>query len=1548
MESLVSYILKQVAENRLSNTEAKVMLSEIQGSKKSINDDIAIIGIACKFPGADDVVAYWENLLKCENSIKPFPEERKVLPKELGLEHLYPSGGYLGEIDKFDAAFFRISPQEAKWMAPDQRLMIETAWAAVEDSGYGASKIKGTRTGVYIGHDRSNGKDYRHYCIDMNEADPMVSTGSYPSILAGRISYIMDLKGPSMVIDTACSSGLVSVHEACKAIKNNECDMAIAGGVYIRVAALKDGGLSAVESEGLFHRSFDDRTQGMIGGEGVAAVILKPVDKALEDKDYIYAVIKGSAVNNDGASSGMTAPSAETQEELFVRAWRKMKVNPENIAYIEAQGSGTKIGDTIEVTALTNAFRRFTQKRQFCALGTVKPNIGHSVSSSGLASLIKVALSLKNRKIPATINFDIPNRFIGFCESPVFINDKLREWHKSDIPQLAGVSAFGFSGTNCHMILEEAPEIVADVKVVETKLSILTFSAKHKDVLDDLVKSYVSYLDKNPEIELEDICYTANTGRGHYEYRFSVIVKEKEELKEKLIQVLNCGFKTDTDRGIYYGIHKVVATSKSSVEEGKITDLEKQKLSKETFESVNTLLGSEENYKAALQILGSNYVQGADIRWEELIYKNWQRKKVNVPGYPFKRTRHWAELSKGMFLSISSDEYEQVDTNQYNTKNSVHKLLGRCLADTICHTTYQNRLEPGDWILGDHKIIGTSIMPGTGLIEMAREACSRHFGHNNLRMEEITFLKAIYLNSNPREISTVLKKEEGYLEFIICSKQGEKWVKHVEGKAYEVAEQLEMIYELEEAKKRCIKQKDKEFLLKRNDNVEFCTRWDCIEEIFTGEEEILAKIRLPNDFIGDLREFVMHPGMMENAVNIEMRIDKANMYLPESYGTIEFYNKMPQNIYSHIKQKGLIQESGFISYDIILMDTDGKVFSKIEDYKIKKAGFSNTDTDLYYHFEWISCPNDENEKKLSQGTVLLFRDELGIAQKAAELLRSEGREVIEVDFGNGYRKIDVNNFIVGDSEDSYLKLLNEIKNRDITQVLHMMSLGKSDELAEDIQTQMITQRKSIYSIFYLIRSIVASECKGDMDILMVSDHAYEVTGDEDEIKPMNTAFLSIGKVISTEHSNLKCRCLDIDHETTADEIVNEVLLNSSQYLIARRNGKRFIEELRCLDLEARKVKEQTIRSEGIYIVTGGTGGIGLAVSERIASKSPVNLCLVNRSKFPEREMWDSILENEEKNGLAEKIKIIRGIEKSGGKVICRSADVANESQMKALFDDMREKFGRINGVIHSAGQVDGDLITNREEKDIFSVLAPKIQGTYIIGKLLSQDSPDFFVLFSSMATLIGCRNMIDYTAANAYQDSYALYGKKKGQRVIAINWPAWSETGAAITHSVKGTDNFSLFNALSTVKGSNAFEDILKMDLPRVIVGELNNNCEALHMPELLTFKLSEEINPASGDFIKGKGWNTRTELKGRDNLGEYTDIEKAIAQIWGVMFGLTEIGVEDSFFDLGGNSFIAIRLEAEIEKKYNIKCNIGWEIVDYETLEKLAAYVQRKINEQQ
>lgn len=621
--------------------------------------DIAIIGLSLKMPKADNANEFWNNISMGKDCVMDFPEDRKKDAMAY-MNYMMKNNGaikfsrfaYLDEIDKFDYRYFHITPKEASLMDPRQRLFLQCAFEAIEDAGYGGNKIVGTRTGVYLGLSDLGGINYRQIVFDVEpEFTILSSTGNTPAMFSSRISYILDLKGPSMLVDTACSSSLVAVHLACQAIKNGECQMAIAGGVRVYLEPIESNYKLGIESTDGKTRSFDDSSKGTGSGEGVAALLLKPLNQAIKDGDNIYAIIKGTAINHDGSSIGITAPNAVAQADVIERAWKDADIDPETISYIEAHGTGTELGDPIEIDGIQRAFKKYTNKKQFCAIGTVKTNIGHLNDVSGVAGMIKAILSMKHKEIPPSINFNKPNRKIDFSRSPVYLNDIKKEWKSKGNPRRCSVSSFGISGTNCHVVLEEYLPLKQDTcwneKIVDggsSEMQILALSAKSKSSLKELVKRYKRMAEDNKLENVDDICYTANTGRGHYNYRIAIIIRKGEKLEDKILKIKEEGFEESGEKDYYYGEYEVVSNKKNDRTNREITEDDIRNVSKEANLKLDMYgLKGKENV-SILRELCKYYIRGAEIDWEKL-YVGEKRKKVNLPLYPFEKERCWIKIA---------------------------------------------------------------------------------------------------------------------------------------------------------------------------------------------------------------------------------------------------------------------------------------------------------------------------------------------------------------------------------------------------------------------------------------------------------------------------------------------------------------------------------------------------------------------------------------------------------------------------------------------------------------------------------------------------------------------------------------------------------------------------------------------------------------------------------------------------------------------------------------------------------------------------------------
>ncbi|PQP81878.1 non-ribosomal peptide synthetase [Paenibacillus sp. PCH8] len=619
--------------------------------------DIAIIGLSLKFPGASNASEFWHVLESGSHHIQDYPENRikdaadylQSIRSEMD-EIQWIKGGYLDQIDQFDYSFFGITPKTAQFMDPNQRMFLQTAWHTIEDAGYAGEGINGRNVGVYVGYSKV-GYDYERLVTANYPAElKNYIIGNLPSVLASRIAYFLNLKGPALTMDTACSSSLVAVHMACKGLLAGDCEMAIAGGIRTALLPISIG--LDMESPDALTRTFSEDANGTGFGEGVGAVMLKPMQQAMKDGDHIYGVIKGSAINQDGKTVGITAPNPESQTNVIEQAWKEAGISPDTLNFIEAHGTGTKLGDPVEFNALRKAFEKYTDRKQFCAIGSAKANIGHGFEAAGIAGLIKSILMFQHRKIPPLVHFDKPNPMLKFEASPFYVNQDVMAFGQEESPLRCGVSSFGFSGTNAHVVLEEyVPSKTVDRRMSQEP-NLFVLSAATERALDELVRTYHQYLTDHTDVSIQQICYTASTGRANLDYRLAIVITSTQALHEKLQQIASGEGKLPN---VYFGYAKKDKTL--------VTD---HLYTRGKAEAINEL--------------GQLFTLGAVIDWERF-YNHDVIPKIPLPLYPFEQKRCWIEVKHPISAEHRSERNEvqmEMNTNaiELKIKTSISRASG--------------------------------------------------------------------------------------------------------------------------------------------------------------------------------------------------------------------------------------------------------------------------------------------------------------------------------------------------------------------------------------------------------------------------------------------------------------------------------------------------------------------------------------------------------------------------------------------------------------------------------------------------------------------------------------------------------------------------------------------------------------------------------------------------------------------------------------------------------------------------------------------------------
>ncbi|MBN2533889.1 MAG: SDR family NAD(P)-dependent oxidoreductase [Spirochaetales bacterium] len=881
--------------------------------------DIAIIGISGIFPQSKDLNEFWKHLENQDNLITEIPKERWDWreyygdPVKDGDKTRSKWGGFISDVDKFDPLFFNISPGEAEVIDPQHRLFLEVVWKTFEDAGYKVSDFAGKSVGVFVG---AQFNDYYRICKNAGISSSRLEIGNSHAVLANRISFLFNFHGPSEAIDTACSSGLVAFHRAVKSIQNGESELAIAGGVSLMLTPdtmIGASKMGIISPDGRC-RTFDKGANGYVKGEGIGAFLLKPLQQAIDDHDTIYAVVKGTAVNHGGTAHSLTAPNSEAQAALIVNACEDGNIDPETITYIETHGTGTELGDPVEIEGLKKAFSQLgkqwkneNRRYNYCGLGSVKTNVGHLEPAAGTVGLMKVILALQNKKLPGLVNFKEKNPYLEIDESSFYIVDKTREWVRlkdekgNDIPRRAGVSAFGFGGTNAHVIVEEPPEMHREHDLSKEEKYIIPLSAKNSKILKKYVDELKRYLKANREqIVLENIAYTLQTGREIFNERVIFFISSMDELFNSMEAFLS---DTSMEGRIYYGTIK------------------KQEKKDVTQEQINEYV-KVKNYKE----LAGLWVNGIDIDWNTLY--TIKPLKICLPGYPFDKKRYWIDM-------------EDKSTQTQKEVQRLHPLIFSNIS-TLKEQKFKAVLSEKDFFIKDHVISGQMVFPGVAYLEMARAAAELALedkigGFSNVVWSQpvvVEKTKEIFINIYPgRDI-----------HFKIYSNDKDK-IRHCQGiillKHTAETTQMEKIG-IDEIKKRCKKKEGSGECYQRllQQGFSYGEGLKSIKELYYNEKEVLAFIDIPGSGKVAFKDFVLHPALLiaavQSSIGFSLALHREDKYIsiPYALKELEILNPLtdPCFIYSTIDDFGLKQNSEENKINILLLDKNGQIFANFKEF----------------------------------------------------------------------------------------------------------------------------------------------------------------------------------------------------------------------------------------------------------------------------------------------------------------------------------------------------------------------------------------------------------------------------------------------------------------------------------------------------------------------------------------------------------------------------------------------------------------------------------------
>ncbi|MBX0301904.1 SDR family oxidoreductase [Cryobacterium sp. 1639] len=1567
MNSVKRIVLEKLSEGAITKQEAMDALTALSEPKETGLKEIAIIGMSCRFAMSPDVGQFWDNLVNNRNCFVSKPAEKLVedrvfenahyaefydrvmhSPEMEDLERYV--GPYLADADKFDAQFFGISDTEADTMDPQHRVFLEQAWSALEDAGYSEDQIRGSRTGCFVGRDGTNSNFYRH----MVGPESAYLGGIWEGILASRINYHFDLRGPSYVVDTACSSSLVAMQMAMHHLSTGEIEMAIAGGVSLTCGGtdndqvdiddllsrdIAPGSVVAADNR---IRSFDAKAAGSVFGEGASVVILKTLEAAERDGDHIYGIVPAIATNSDGASNGLTAPNPRAQADLIVDAWKRAGIDGAAVEYVETHGTGTPLGDPIEVLGLTNAFAQVTTNKQFCGIGSAKSNIGHTIGAAGVAGVIKVLLAMQHEVIPASVNFEEPNPHIDFPNSPVYVVDRNTAWPRRDTPRYAGVSSFGFSGTNAHVVLRDHRPTVP-VAAATARPRLFTVSAKTETAFRRYLDSYDRYFAAQPTAPLEDISFTSTCGRGHFEYRLVVVASTVEELRTKLAESRVAGWSENPARGVFVGSHRVVSDRKLELARGEVRERDLGDLNRAGERIISELAETDGLAAGVLaRELARNYVLGAAVDFPALYGGTGRR--ASLPTYPFEKTPHWGVPRTSKIAPERAESGTPVGQS----------LVTRLLVDAGGLSVYEAALSPEEhWAVRDHVIMGHRFVAGTVLIELMLQSLRHHLGTDRIVLDDVMFLSpATAEDEAPLLVQIILHDADGTVSVDVVSRtDGDEgdWGVNARGTArvhtQAAPDRARTLAEILD---------DPDLIMHDVPKLnEFGPTWQSLQSIHrsaSDPDDAYGVIELPDIFRDQLNDHALHPALLDNAVSMVPFLlhMKPSVYLPMAYSGLTVHRPFPQRFYCRSRRIPA-RGSELMSFTTELVTEAGDIIATVDQFSMKRVSeLDGFVSGSHYSLTWRNLPVLESAELDTAGVILVVGGDEAMVGAIAE--RAMGAQILRIEFGHERVEAGIGHVTTEESEEGVAWAFERLGDIQPTRVIDLSAATPGrDTVTEDELTHLVGN--GLHAFAALVRGLLA-RCTGSVEFVVVADHAHEITGEEPFIDAGSASRLAMLKGLRHECPSFTFTAVDIDVTTPQDAIVAESLSTvPGRVVVALRGVDRLAPELIERPVDVGGVRPVDLHADGYYLITGGLGSLGSVIASAMArvSNEPLTLVLAGRTPLPSRAAWDGLRAADPTGKLAMVIDNILDLEERGSTVHVVALDVANSDGVREALDQLRVDHGPLRGIVHAAGVAGDGFLFTKTSADVERTLAPKVGGLRALSTHADPAELDFLVSFSSMTALIGGPGQADYAAANAFLDAYTLGLRRRGFNAKSINWPGWSEVGMAADSGLAGSATF--FEMLSTSSAVSAFNELLVRDVTGVVPGRFNPDIFVHVGEEFVPFGFSEAIARSirrSQAKAKAAGGTDRVEVAriAVENIeltgkpaDQFTEQERVVAYTYATVLGLGEIDVFDSFTALGGNSIAATELMRALNASFGDVLNIS-DMFSYSTPDEMAARI--------
>jgi acyl transferase domain-containing protein/acyl carrier protein len=1477
---------------------------------KAHREDVAIIGMSGRFPGARDLSELWVNLRDGVESVRPLTADelqRAGVDLDVLLNpHFVPAGSVIDGSELFDATFFGYSPREAQSLDPQQRLFMETSWLALEDAGYDPQTFPGL-IGVYGGCAMST---YLHRL----EANPefmallgylQVYIGNDKDYLTTHVSHKLDLRGPSFSVQTACSTSLLAVAIAADQLITGQCDLALAGGVCVRAPQetgyfFEPGGIFSPDGH---CRVFDEKAAGVVFGNGVGVVVLKRLSDAVADGDTIDAVVRGWAVNNDGsAKASYAAPSLEGQASVIKLAQRRAGVSASTITYVEAHGTGTAVGDPIEIAALASAFEGASPRKQYCAVGSVKTNLGHLDPAAGVASLMKTVLSLKHQQLPPSLHFDHPNPAIDFASSPFYVNTELSEWTPVDGPRRAGVSGFGIGGTNVHLILEEAP--VHRPTTSARAHQLLVLSARTRSALDDVVSNLAEAVEQHPTTTPVDIAYTSQTGRRALHERAALVYTDTADLAHALAtrdprRLLVGGaaagrrvaFLFSGQGSQYAGMGRGLYASEPAFRAAvdRCAEILRPRLDVDLrqllFPPADALA------EADARLCRTEYTQPALFAVEYALARLW----AGVGIVPEVVMGHSIGEYVAAYLAGVLELEDALELVAARGRLMQELAPGAMLAVPLAEPEVQPYL--GELDLAATNDYQSCVLSGTiEAVARLRDALDQRGVPNQVLSTSHAF--------HSRMMDPLLEDFRALVAKVALQPPRLPYVSNVTGDWITAAEATDPAYWV--------------------DHLRSPVRWaQGLARVLEAPPRALVEVG-PGQTLARLT--ARHPDrspehpVLGSMPHARERGDETASFL-ESVGRLWVSGVEVDWAGLHTgDQPGRVHLPGY-PFERQRYWVDDAEAAQPEESAIEKEPDV---ADWFYlpSWEYSIAPTLEPEPDAATATDpaapwLVFDDGSDLGAAVVAQLRQRGDDVTVVSEGPSFAARAADRYALAPgTPEHYAALVAALAtdHRLPDRVLHLWGVDAGDDESAEARDQH--QQRGFYSLLHLAQALTTTRFGAAVHVVAACNNLQSVTGSE-QLCPTKATALGVCRAVPQEYPNLVLRSVDIDHATDgrsaerARQLLAEFGDPELASTVAYRRGQRWLQIFEPVRLEPGDGPSVSLRWEGVYLITGGLGQVGLELAAELASESHARLVLVSRSELPPEEEWDGwIALHEPDDATSTRIHRLRALQDAGAEVLVLVADVADEAQLVSVVERTYERFGALHGVIHAAGNVSAEGFFGIGEATAETCerqFQAKVHGLVALEHAIRGRTVDFVVLVSSVSSVLAGVGYVAYAGANAFMDVFAQrYGESTGIPWVSVDWDTWEFAEDA-------PDPEAL--AIYPDEGRDAFARILSSAMvPQIVVstGDLQRRRE----------QWTSLVATGQG---RSAGADEFGQLYSRPDLATpyvppRTALEKSIAEVWQRTLGVGGVGVVDNFFtDLGGSSLLATQLVARLRETLRV-----------------------------